>query len=71
MGNDTKIKIWYLNNSYKALYGYYNPNPVSISQKGLLTLSYNNAIEIRKDYYIKQKVPYMKHHFKNNYTRIK
>ena len=75
VGNDTKMKIWDLRNSYKSLYEYYNPNPatnVTISQKGLLAVSYNNVIEIWKDYYQnKQKEPYMKHHFKNNKTKIK
>ena len=75
VGNDTKMKIWDLRNSYKALFEYYNPNPatnLSLSQKGLLAVSYNNVIEIWKDYYLnKQKEPYMKHHFKNNKTKIK
>lgn len=75
VGNDTKMKIWDLRNSYKSLYEYYNPNPATctaISQKGLLAVSYNNVIEIWKDYYLsKQKEPYMKHHFKNNKTKIK
>ena len=75
VGNDTKMKIWDLRNSYKSLYEYYNPNPasaISISQKGLLAVSYSNIIEVWKDYYInKQKEPYMKHHFKNNKTKIK
>ena len=75
VGNDTKMKIWDLRNSYKSLYEYYNPNPASnitISQKGLLAVSYTNVIEIWKDYYLtKQKEPYMKHHFKNNKTKVK
>ena len=69
------MKIWDLRNSYKSLYEYYNPNPatcVTNSQKGLLAVSYNSVIEIWKDYALsKQKEPYMKHHFKNNKTKIK
>ena len=45
VGNDTKMKIWDLRNSYKSVYEYYNPNPatcVTISQKGLLAVSYKN-----------------------------
>ena len=69
------MKIWDLRNSYKCVYEYYNPNPatfVTISQKGLLAVSYNNVIEIWKDFALsKQKEPYMKHHFKNNKTKTK
>ena len=75
VGNDTKMKIWDLRNSYKCVYEYYNPNPptfVTISQKGLLAVSYNNVIEVWKDFALsKQKEPYMKHHFKNNKTKTK
>jgi U3 small nucleolar RNA-associated protein 7 len=57
------MKIWDLRNSYKSVYEYYNPNPatcVTISQKGLLAVSYNNVIEIWKDFSLsKQKEPYM------------
>ena len=75
VGNDSRMKIWDLRNSYKSLYEYYNPNianNVTISQKGLLAVSYSNVIEIWKDFAIsKQKEPYMKHHFKNNKTKTK
>ena len=75
VGNDSKMKIWDLRNSYKSLYEYYNPNianNVTISQKGLLAVSYSNVIEIWKDFALsKQKEPYMKHHFKDNKTKTK
>ena len=75
IGNDSKMKIWDLRNSYKSLYEYYNPsiaNNVTISQKGLLAVSYSNVIEIWKDFALsKQKEPYMKHHFKDNKTKTK
>ena len=75
VANDSRMKIWDLRNTYKSLYEYYNPNianNLAISQKGLLAVSYNNVIEIWKDFALsKQKEPYMKHHFKDNKTKIK
>ena len=75
VANDSRMKIWDLRNTYKSLYEYYNPNianNLTISQKGLLAVSYNNVIEIWKDFALsKQKEPYMKHHFKDNKTKIK
>ena len=74
-GNDSKMKIWDLRNSYKEVYEYFNPNiatSLACSQKGLLSVSYGSTIEVWKDYSkSKQKEPYMKHHFKNNRTKTK
>jgi len=72
-GVDSKTRVWDLRNTYNQLFEYFNPLPVkssSISQKGLLSVSYGNVVEIWKDYSkSKQKEPYMKHHFKNNETK--
>jgi U3 small nucleolar RNA-associated protein 7 len=74
-GNDSKMRVWDLRNSYKQLYEYFNPmiaTSCEISQRGLLAVSYSNVVEVWKDYYReKQKEPYMKHHFKNNQTKSK
>jgi U3 small nucleolar RNA-associated protein 7 len=74
-GNEQKMKIWDLRNSYKELYSYFNPNTVlcnTISQKNLLAIGYSNIIEIWKDYSkTKQKEPYMKHRFNDNKTKSK
>lgn len=73
-GNDSKMRVWDLR-TYKQIYEYFNPLPATyttISQKGLLAVSYGSIVETWKDYYKeKQKEPYMKHHFKNNQTKIK
>ena len=74
-GSDSKMKIWDLRNSYKEIYEYFNPNiasSLSISQKNLMSVSYGSTVEIWKDYSkSKQKEPYMKHHFKDNKTKVK
>lgn len=73
-GTDSKMRVWDLR-TYKQLYEYFNPlvaTSMSISQKGLLAVSFGNVVEIWKDYgKTKQKEPYMKHHFKNNQTKTK
>ena len=74
-GNDSKMKVWDLRNSYNLLFEYFNPLPATssaVSQKGLLAVSHGSIVEIWKDYSkTKQKEPYMKHHFKNNQTKTK
>ena len=74
-GNEQKMKIWDLRNSYKEIYTYFNPNTVicnTVSQKNLLAIGYGNVIEIWKDYSkSKQKEPYMKHRFSNNKIKSK
>jgi U3 small nucleolar RNA-associated protein 7 len=73
-GTDSKMRVWDIR-TYKQLYEYFNPlvaSSIDISQKGLLSVSYGNIVEVWKDYQkTKQKEPYMKHHFKNNQTRTK
>ena len=74
-GNDSKMKVWDLRNTYTMLYEYFNPIPATgatISQKGLLAVSHGSLVEVWKDHAkTKQKEPYMKHHFKNNQTKTK
>lgn len=73
-GNDSKMKVWDLRN-YKTVFEYFNPGiatATSFSQRGLLSVSYNNVVEVWKDISKqKQKEPYMKHLFKNNQTKTK
>jgi U3 small nucleolar RNA-associated protein 7 len=72
-GNDSKMKVWDLRNTYTMLYEYFNPMTATsacISQKGLLAVSHGKVVDVWKDYAkSKQKEPYMKHHFKNNQTK--
>lgn len=73
-GTDSKMRVWDLRN-YKQLFEYFNPliaSNITISQRGLLAVSYGNIVEVWKDFsQAKQKEPYMKHHFKNNQSKIK
>merc|ERR1711957_269524 len=73
-GVDSKMRVWDIR-TYKQLYEYFNPlitSSLTLSQRGLLGVSYGNVAEVWKDIgRSKQKEPYMKHHFKNNQTKTK
>ncbi len=73
-GNDAKMKVWDLRNSYKEVFEYFNPlpaNAIASSQKNLLAVSHGSIVEVWRDHAkIKQKEPYMKHHFKDNKTKV-
>jgi U3 small nucleolar RNA-associated protein 7 len=64
-GMDRKLTIWDIRN-FKELHSYFTPMPatsVSISQRGLLSVSYGNYCDVWKDAFAsKQKMPYMRHH---------
>ncbi|KAJ3055377.1 Small subunit (SSU) processome component [Rhizophlyctis rosea] len=63
-GLDGQLKVWDIR-TYKPLEQYFTPTPasnVSISQMGLLAVSYGPRVQIWKDAFkTKQKEPYMSH----------
>mmetsp|Transcript_30292 Transcript_30292/g.29791 ORF Transcript_30292/g.29791 Transcript_30292/m.29791 type:complete len:242 (+) Transcript_30292:364-1089(+) len=63
-GTDSRMKVWDLR-KYECVHDYFTRGPAfatDISQKGLLSVTYGNTVEVWKDWEAeKQKEPYMSH----------